>query len=140
VAVALAAENARALGLAQRVRVLSGDLLEPLADCGLAGRVDLVVSNPPYIRTGDLAHLPPEVRGYEPREALDGGPDGLRFHRVLVAQAPAFLRPGGGLILEIGWDQGEAVAERLRRDARYASSGIARDLAGRDRVAWGERA
>ena len=137
VAVALAAENARALGLAERVRVLGGDLLAPLAGRGLEGRVDLVVANPPYIRTGDLAQLPPEVRSYEPREALDGGPDGLGVHRALVAQAPIYLKPGGLLALEIGWDQGEAVADLLERDARYTARGIARDLAGRDRVAWG---
>jgi release factor glutamine methyltransferase len=136
VAAALAAENARALGVAGRVRVLGGDLLAPLAGRGLEGRIALIVANPPYIRTADLGRLPAEVRLHEPREALDGGADGLRVHRALAAQAPALLAPGGCLVLEIGWDQGQAAAALLRASAGYAASGIVQDLAGRDRVAW----
>ena len=102
-ALAIAADNAAALGLS-RVRMLEGDLNQLPA-----GPWTLVVSNPPYIPSADLAGLMDEVRNFEPPEALDGGPDGLACYRALAGQAQAVLRPGGWLLVEVGIGQAEAV-------------------------------
>ncbi|HKA91261.1 MAG TPA: peptide chain release factor N(5)-glutamine methyltransferase [Haliangiales bacterium] len=130
-ALAVARANAGALGLA--VRFVAGDLLAPLA----GERFDLVVGNPPYVPSGDLAGLAPEV-GREPRAALDGGPDGLALVRRLVAAAPAALADGGVLALEHGFDQGEAV-RALFAAAGLADVETARDLGGNERVTSGAR-
>ncbi len=130
-ALAVARANAEALGLA--VRFVAGDLLAPLA----GDTFDLVVGNPPYVRSGDIAGLAPEVRR-EPRAALDGGPDGLALVRRLVAAAPAALVPGGVLALEHGFDQGEAV-RALFAAAGLADVETARDLGGNERVTSGAR-
>ncbi len=113
-AVRLAAHNARRLGVETRVHVLEGDLFLPLPD-RLAGRVDLLVSNPPYIRSREIAELPAEVREHDPAAALDGGPDGLRYYRALAAGWSRWLRPGAWVAVEIGADQQEPVEEVLRR-------------------------
>ena len=106
-ALAVAQRNAEAHGAA--IEFLHGSFFEPVA----GRRFDLIVSNPPYITTAELAELQPEVRDYEPRLALDGGPDGLAAYRVIVAQAPAHLQPGGWLLLEVGAGQAGDVAELL---------------------------
>src|SRR3989442_13230826 len=105
-ALAVASDNVRALGLASRVRLVAGDLFGPLASLG--GSLDMVVANPPYLPAMTLASLPAEVARFEPRLALDGGPDGMRILRRLIAEAPAFLRPGGWLVMEIGEEQAGA--------------------------------
>jgi release factor glutamine methyltransferase len=103
-ALAVARENARRLTLAERARFVAGDY-----GTALAGGLDLVVSNPPYIRTADIAGLAPEVRDHDPRLALDGGTDGLDAYRAIAADAPRLLAPGGILAVEIGADQADAV-------------------------------
>jgi release factor glutamine methyltransferase len=115
------------------VTVLLGDLLSPLA-ADLRGRVDLVVSNPPYVTREEYDSLPQEVKA-EPYEALVGGTD---LHRRLIEESPGWLRPGGWLILEIGSAQGHAVRTFL--EARFQDVGVSPDLAGRDRVAAGRLA
>jgi release factor glutamine methyltransferase len=129
-AVRLARRNARRLGL--RVQVLEGDLLSPVPP-DLRGRVDLLVSNPPYVTEEEAAALPPEVRA-EPREALVGG---TALHRRLVEAALDWLAPGGWLVVEVGANQGEEVAGLFR--ARLESVAVLPDLAGRDRVVRGRR-
>src|SRR3990172_8436864 len=84
----------------QGVGLVAGDLFDPLG--GLQAAVDLVVSNPPYIATAMLSQLPREVRDWEPREGLDGGPDGMAVHRRLIAESPGVLRRGGWLLMEMG--------------------------------------
>jgi release factor glutamine methyltransferase len=106
-ALALARHNAARHGVAGRLRFLQGEGLAALPG-GL--RFHLLVSNPPYIPSGELDGLPPEVRDYEPRQALDGGADGLAYYRQLAAEAPPFLQPGGRLMVELGDGQ----AQRLR--------------------------
>jgi release factor glutamine methyltransferase len=128
-ALAVARRNVERHGLTARVRMVAGDTLTPLS-----GPVHLIVSNPPYVSTGDCASLPVSVRDHEPRLALDGGPDGLSVIRRLLAQAPAKLHPGGRLLIEIGADQGEAVTSLARTFFPRATIRVHPDLAGRDRV------
>lgn len=132
-ALAIARGNACSLGLAQRIVFLQGDLYEPLPEA-LAGKIDLLISNPPYIPSEELERLEPEVRLYEPRMALDGGPDGLEIHRRISASAGHFLRPGGLLALEIGADQGKAAVQLLEKERLYNAIEVVRDYAGHDRV------
>ena len=133
-ALAVARENASNLGLAGRAALLRGDWTRGLEDEGF----DLVVSNPPYIRTAEIATLDPEVRQYEPLAALDGGPDGLDAYRELAPEILRVLKPGGGFVVEIGHDQGRAVTE-LFRDAGAADIELRQDLGGRDRVVAGRK-
>ena len=134
-ALAVAEGNVRALGLADRVRVVAGDLLEPLA--GKLGTVDMIVANAPYLPTGILPSLPREVFAFEPRQALDGGPDGMDVIRRLLTAAPAALRPGGRLVLEIGEDQAGPLAALMAAGgfvdvaSRDDLRGVRRYLAGR---------
>jgi release factor glutamine methyltransferase len=102
----LARRNAAAHQVTERVQFLSGAGLAAVPD-GL--RFDLIVSNPPYVPSGEIATLQPEVCQFDPRLALDGGPDGLGFYRQLAGQAAALLNPGGKVMLEFGDGQGEAV-------------------------------
>lgn len=106
-ATALAAANARANGLDGRAAFVVADWAAPLA-----GRFDLVLSNPPYIPGGDIAGLMPEVAAHEPRSALDGGADGLDAYRIIVDALPALLAPGGRAVLELGQGQ-RADVQRL---------------------------
>jgi release factor glutamine methyltransferase len=128
-ALEVARANAGRLGLP--ITFLQGDLALPLV-----GPLDLVVSNPPYIPSGQIDGLPMEVRS-EPRLALDGGPDGLDLIRRLAHQARAVLRPLGWLGMEIGGDQAGA-ATRILREAGYAEVGTRRDLEGVERVIFGQ--
>ncbi|MGE5175861.1 MAG: peptide chain release factor N(5)-glutamine methyltransferase [Hyphomicrobiales bacterium] len=138
-ALALAARNANRNGVAGRLHLLEADFRDPDAAkaIGVEGPFDLVVSNPPYIRSADIAGLMPEVRDHDPREALDGGPDGLDAVRDLARGIPLWLRPGGFLALEIGADQADEslkLMAPLLTDAR-----VLNDLAGRPRILIGTR-
>ena len=98
-------------------------------------RFDLIVSNPPYIPRGDLAELQKEVQ-YEPRMALDGGPDGLDFYRRIAEEAGAHLNPGGSIYLEVGIGQAPAVLELLKAHLTCLEAGTIRDLNGIERVVF----
>lgn len=128
-ALAVADTNSRKHGVSDRVRLRQGDLLE-----ALDAPVNLIVSNPPYIKTEDIATLAPEVRR-EPRWALDGGTDGLRVIARLLEQAPSHLLPGGCVILEMSPEQREAVARLVRNAFPDASTSFACDLLGLTRAA-----
>ena len=134
-ALAVAQENARRLGLDERASFVRGDYA-----AGLRGPFNLIVSNPPYIPSAEVAALDPDVRDYDPRIALDGGSDGLAAYRALAPQAAALLHPGGALVLEIGAEQGGAVSAILRNAGLAVSNPPRRDLAGRDRVVIGRKA
>jgi len=138
-ALRIASRNATALGLAGRVHFLAGDLFEPLRTARGGGGFDLIVSNPPYIPSGALALLPPEIAAYEPLEALDGGPDGLRFHRRIIEEAPGYLRAGAWLALEVGDGQSWAAVELLRKSDGFGPPEVKKDLAGHDRVVLAQR-
>jgi release factor glutamine methyltransferase len=133
-ALAVARENASNLGLASRAALLRGDWTAGLEDDGF----DLVVSNPPYIRSAEIPALDPEVRQYEPLAALDGGPDGLDAYRVLAPEILRVLKPGGGFVVEIGHDQGAAVTS-LFEAAGAVEVELRQDLGDRDRVVAGRK-
>ncbi|OPY59685.1 MAG: Release factor glutamine methyltransferase [Pelotomaculum sp. PtaU1.Bin035] len=129
--------NAYLHGAGQRVLFFQGDLLAPLSGLDLAGRVDLVTANLPYIPTKDLPALPRDVRLFEPPSALDGGADGLDLYRRLIPMAAGILKPGGTLLMEIGCGQREAAAGLLQPPLREAA--VLKDLAGRDRMVIGSK-
>lgn len=133
-AVAVARENAGALGVADRTEFLSGDLAAPFVERGMSGTFDLVVSNPPYIAREELPALPRDVRGFEPRLALDGGPGGLHFIERLAAEAWPLLKPGRLMFMEIGSDQGAACQRIFAAAGHWAPGQVMRDYAGRERV------
>ena len=93
-----------------------------------------VVSNPPYVRRSEIEYLSREVRDWEPKLALDGGPDGLDFHRRIIQQGHLYLKDGGFIALEIAPDMGEEVCRLLESAGRYCEGSIHRDLAGRNRI------
>jgi release factor glutamine methyltransferase len=133
-AAACARANVERLGLEGRVRLRTGDLFAPLREVVAPGAADLVVANPPYLATPILPTLPVEVRAWEPESALDGGADGLDVIRRLLADAADWLGPAGGLLLEIGEDQGPAVRRLVAADGRYAEACVLRDFRGAERV------
>jgi release factor glutamine methyltransferase len=132
-ALSIALENAKAHGLCNRIRFLKGDLWEPLRQLDLAGRIDLLVSNLPYIRRASMGQLQSEVRDHEPRIALDGGADGLDLYRRLLADAKEMLIPKGTMILEMGIHQAKAVKEVAQRSGLMIHR-IVKDGAGIPRV------
>ena len=128
-ALAVAKGNVEANGV--EARLVQGDLFEPVT-----GTFDLIVSNPPYIASAEIETLTPEVREHEPRMALDGTADGLFFYRRIVQESPSYLKEGGWLCMEIGYDQGAAVRQLM--EARgFATVSVIKDLAGLDRVVSG---
>lgn len=131
-AVHLTKHNAHTLGVEPRVQVRQGNRFDPLP-AHLKGQIDLVVSNPPYVRAADIPGLATEVAEHDPVAALDGGEDGLVFYRALASAVGAWLRPGGHVAVEIGDEQGQDVEDI------FAASGledirVIRDYADRDRV------
>jgi len=136
-AAALAAANASRHAVAARVHVLVMDRFSGLAS-DLAGRMNCIVSNPPYVTTAEMAALPAVVRDHEPHRALHGGADGLDFYRYLCSEGLQFLAPGGMLALEIGAGQGAAVTG-LCRDAGLHDVTLLPDWAGLDRIVTATR-
>lgn len=138
-AVQLARKNVEHLGLAGRVEVLQGDLFAPLAGRGLEGGLDALVCNPPYISTGRLARDRAPLLAHEPREAFDGGPYGLAIHQRVAREAPAFLRPGAPLMIELGEGQDRQVVLLLKRAGSWQEPEVLRDPAGVARAVMARR-
>lgn len=134
-ALEVAKENARRLGVSDRVRCVAANMFDrEEAIKGADGEgYDIIVSNPPYIPTDVITGLQPEVKDYEPRMALDGMRDGLCFYRILAEESRRFLRNGGSIYFEIGYDQGEAVS-RLLCEAGYTDITVVKDTPGLDRI------
>jgi release factor glutamine methyltransferase len=130
-ALELAGRNAGKHGVV--VTLAHGSLFEPFSETPF----DLIVSNPPYIPTVEIASLQPEVRDYEPSDALDGGADGLDFYRSIIPAAPDHLNPGGWLLFETGIGQAEQVIGIFTGTGRFVELFTARDPAGIDRVVGG---
>ena len=142
----VARENAARLQLS--AAFLAGDLFAPLESLEAERTVrggrhgvlfDMVVANPPYIETGVIAALMPEVRAHEPLAALDGGEDGLSFYRRITTQAPAYMQRGAYLFFEIGCGQAQAVTA-LMQETGFGGIEVLRDYAGLDRVVYGTKA
>jgi release factor glutamine methyltransferase len=129
-ALAMAQKNSAVHGVGERIRFYASDGFSSLPR---NLQFDLIVGNPPYIRSADIPHLQAEVRDYDPRSALDGGADGLEFYRRIASEAPRWLRPGGILLLEFGDGQEKALAEMFST-APWRAASIALDLSGRPRI------
>jgi release factor glutamine methyltransferase len=132
-ALAVAEENARALGVAERVRLIGGDWRCPGWAAGLGGPFDLVVSNPPYIASAAIRALMPEVSSFEPRLALDGGQDGFEAYRAVIAAGPQLVSPGGFMAVEAGYDQASEI-KRLFEASGMRFQALWKDLGGIDRI------
>lgn len=133
-ALEVARRNAERLGVADQVRFYSGDLFAPLTSTSF----DLIVSNPPYIRSEDIPTLEAEVAKYEPHSALDGGIDGLKYYRRLAEESPAFLKPSGVLAVEVGIGEYGDV-EDILRDNDFIHVRSVKDYSGIERVVLGEK-
>lgn len=127
-AIAVARRNADRHGLGSRAEFLVGEWFS-----SVQGQFDIIVSNPPYIESGMIASLEPEVAKHEPLSALDGGPDGLEPYREIFSEAAGFLKTGGAIAMEVGADQSGSVSTILQ-DTGFADIRIRPDLTGRDRV------
>lgn len=136
-ALAVAQGNADKHKVAERIRFLTGEFFSPLA---ADERFDFVISNPPYIAREELESLPPGVRDFEPRLALDGGPGGFEVFDRLIADAKCFLVPGGHLIVEIGAPQEKSARERIAAHAEYELAPTIHDFSGHPRVVRARRA
>lgn len=137
-ALEIAKKNALQHQVADRIKFFKMDLMRDwtLPENDL---YDTILSNPPYIPSRELEQLMPDVRDYEPREALDGGPDGLDCYRSIVEKAFPYLKPGGHLIFEVGDDQAGSVQQSLQTHGGWDAINIVQDLSGRDRVVSARR-
>jgi release factor glutamine methyltransferase len=133
-AIHMAQKNIDRLGLADRVTLQQGDLYEAVAKAVDPRPFDLLVANPPYIPTGQIASLDRNVRDYEPLAALDGGRDGMMFHRRILAGASEHLRAGGRVFLEIAFDQAELAMKVAAEQPALQDARILKDYGGRPRV------
>ncbi len=133
-AIAVARRNIEKLGLTDRVVLAQGDLFEPLSRMVDPSPFDLIVANPPYIPTAEVETLDRSVKDYEPRTALDGGVDGLDFHRRILEGAAERLVTGGRLFLELAFNQGPPAKELASTFTTYDDSKVLKDYAGHDRV------
>jgi release factor glutamine methyltransferase len=133
-AASLARENLTRLKLQDRATVFEGSW----ADWPDWQTADLVISNPPYIASSEIAGLAPEVRAHDPVSALDGGEDGLLAYREIVELARVYLKPGAWLVFEIGHDQKKAVSGLLEL-TEFTEIGASKDLGGNDRAVWGRK-
>lgn len=134
-AISVAAENATKLQVEKQINFVHGDLFQPLKKRFLKHKFDLIVTNPPYIKSGVIPTLQREVKEHEPMLALDGGEDGLDFYKIIMLEAKDFLEKDGVLMMEIGHDQGAEIAEIFDRNQNYSKFKVLKDLAGHDRVA-----
>jgi len=135
-ALSIAEENAAKNGVRERIFFVEGDLFHPL---GKGSKFDLIVTNPPYIATDKLSSLPPEVRDFEPRKALDGGKDGLAFYRRALPVLSQFLKPKGWFLAEIGAGQEREVQRMAEKAPELAAFDFVPDLAGIKRVFRAQR-
>lgn len=134
-AVKMARENAEKNGVANRISFICGNLFE-----AVSGEFDIIISNPPYISAEEFKQLPPEVRDFEPKEALLAGPEGTEFHYKLITEGSRYLKCGGWLFMEMGAGQKDRVASMLRDSKTYDNIGFRADYAGIDRVVMAQKA
>ncbi|MBN1756573.1 peptide chain release factor N(5)-glutamine methyltransferase [bacterium] len=133
-AIEIANRNIEKFNLQDKINIFQGNIFQPLQKLALQDTVDIVVANLPYIRSGDIETLQPEVRDHEPLEALDGGPDGLTYQKKVIRQAIGFLRRKGTILLEIGYDQGKEMLDFTHDLDKYIDLIILKDYSNIDRV------
>ena len=138
-AIKVAKENAQKHGVAKSVKFEQGDLFKPFSKPFRKQKFDMIVSNPPYIKSSIIPTLQKEVCEHEPLSALDGGESGLDFYEKIVSGVGSHLRKSGVLLLEIGHDQGEAVSGLLSRNGEFTSIRVLKDLANRDRIVFAKK-
>ncbi|WHZ22981.1 MAG: Peptide chain release factor N(5)-glutamine methyltransferase [Nitrospira sp.] len=138
-ALVVARANMAQHGVENRIECFCGDLLAPLGEYMSENQADVVLSNPPYIAEIDWMTLQPEVRCFEPRMALAGGHDGMDLHRRLIQQAPAYLKPGGVLLMEVGLGQASSVCRLAEEGGWFRTDDVLRDDSEIDRVVCLER-
>jgi release factor glutamine methyltransferase len=131
-ALKVAAANAARHGVREKIHLLQGDLFGPLKGCW--GSFHMILCNPPYLRRNEIQDLPPEIRDWEPRSALDGGVDGLHLYRRIIRQGHLYLADGGMIALEIGADMADEVCQLFSSAGCYSTGSAYRDYARRDRV------
>ena len=133
-AIRCAGENA-VINAVRNVIFLRGSLFDPIKNLFRAGSFsfDFIISNPPYIKRGDISKLQPEIREWEPAEALDGGEDGLDYYRMIISEAGSYLKEYGLLMFEVGMDQAETV-KRMARDYGFSVISLIKDYAGIERI------
>ncbi len=139
-ALTMARANADSLAVADRIRFIQGDLFAPLVQPPTPGAFHVIAANPPYIATGQLRELMPQVRDHEPTLALDGGPDGLDFYRRIGDEAAGFLIPGGLLIVETAFNQTEQVRQLFQTNTQLGDLRIVTDAAGHPRCVLARKA
>ena len=134
-ALKVAAKNVEKYKLAERIKLLCGDLFDPIVPQLDEAKFDLIVCNPPYVSTAEYERLDRNVKDYEPAESLVGGVDGLDVYKRIIEKANDFLKTNGALMLEIGYRQGAAVRELLERSGYLDKITIERDFHNNDRIA-----
>ena len=138
-AIKVAKENAQKHGVAKSVKFEQGNLFKPFSKHFRKQKFDMIISNPPYIKSSVIPTLQKEVCEHEPISALDGGESGLDFYERIVSGVGSHLRKSGVLLLEIGHDQGEAVSGLLSRNGEFTSIRVLKDLANRDRIVFAKK-
>jgi len=134
-ALRVAAQNVQEHQVGDRVKLLQGDLFEPLISYLDAERFDLIVCNPPYVSAAEYETLDRNVRDFEPRVALFGGTDGLDIYRRIAERVDEFLKPDAAMMLEIGYAQGPAVKGMLEQTGEFGEIRIEKDFHNNDRIA-----
>ncbi len=135
----LARENSLRHGVNNRITWIQSDLFGSLPVENESGRFDFILCNPPYIATEDCKNLQPEIKLFEPVDALDGGPDGLRFYNKIIEDSFKHLKPGGFLLMEIGDDQGQVVKTMLNQSNQFSPVTLHQDYSGRDRAVCAQK-
>ncbi len=138
-AVTVAKRNRESLELTDRVQFLEGSCCTPLQGKGFEHSFDLIVSNPPYIRTTEISNLPEEISKFEPILALDGGDDGLKWYRQLALESRSYLAIGARLMVEIGANQANGVIKILKAEGVFTDIAVKKDYNGLDRVISAKR-
>lgn len=135
----LARENSLRHGVNKRITWIQSDLFGSLPVDNETGGFDFILCNPPYIATEDCSNLQPEIRLFEPVDALDGGQNGLKFYKKIIESSLDYLKSGGYLVMEIGDDQGQAVKTMLNQSNQFSPVTLHQDYSGRDRVVCAQK-
>jgi release factor glutamine methyltransferase len=133
-ALKLAFENAKENQVEGKIEFVSGDLFKPLENRNLENSIDCIVSNPPYVRDDDSESLSEEITDFEPEVSLFSGDDGLNFHKRIIKECHNYLRKDGLLALEVGWEDGDRLADLIRSEGDYHNIKTIKDLSGIKRI------